>query len=82
MGGWELMHRHKLVGRDGVISVEHVFSEVAHDWFSCKMEVAEHLVRLPAAEEPSLMTRWCPFWRLGGSWRHLLEGSEQRPRQG
>jgi len=53
MGGWELMHRHQLVGRDGVIGVKHALCEVAHDGFSCKVEVAEHLVRPPAAKEPN-----------------------------
>lgn len=46
------MHRHQLVGGDGVVGVEHALGEAAHDGFSCKMKVAEHLVRSPAAEEP------------------------------
>ena len=45
------MHRHQLVGGDGVVGVEHALGEVSHDGFSCKMEVAEHLVRSPSPQE-------------------------------
>lgn len=46
------MHRHELVGRHGVVGVEHALGEVAHDRFGCQVKVAEHLIRAPSAEEP------------------------------
>ena len=45
------MHRHELVGRKGVVRIQHLLGKIVHDGFSCKMKVTEHFVRPPAAKE-------------------------------
>ncbi len=45
------MHRHVLVGRNGVVRIQHFLGKIAHDGFSCKMKVPEHFVRPPAAKD-------------------------------
>lgn len=45
------MHRHELVGRKGVVRIQHLVSKIAHEGFSCKVKVTEHFVRPPAAKE-------------------------------
>ena len=57
MGRKGLGGQGSLIGKQGVIAaLKHSGRKIPHDWFRLNMEVAEHLVGLPAAEEPDAIT--------------------------